>query len=182
MPTALIVHGMYGHPGENWFPWLKTELEGKGWRVHIPQFPTKDDLNPEDWWSALAPYEGKIDENTTVIGHSLGVAFLLKVIEKHPVHSAFFIAPAWGITGNEFDPIIGPIANQHFDWELIRKNCPTFTIFHSNNDPYIPLRQAEKLAGHLGAEVEVIEGAGHFNETAGYTEIPLLFEHITKTK
>ena len=179
MPTAFIAHGIYGNPEENWFPWLKTKLETEGWTVHVPHFPTKDDLKPEDWWEALQPYEEYLDAETTLIGHSLGAAFLLKVIEKYPVSSTFFVAPAWGVTGNEFDPVMGPIADQEFDWELIGKNCPSFTILHSDNDPYIPLAQAETLAKNLHTEVQLIEGAGHFNESAGYMEFPLLLKQLT---
>ena len=29
----IIIHGIYGHPEENWFPWLKNKLEGMGYEV-----------------------------------------------------------------------------------------------------------------------------------------------------
>jgi len=178
MPTALIIHGIYGDPEENWFPWLKKELEEKGWDVYVPHFPTKEDLTPKDWWEALEPYEKYINEDSIIIGHSLGVAFALKIIEKHSIKAAFLIATAWGVTGNEFDPIMGPIANQEFDWNLIKKNCSTFKILHGDNDPYLKVERAETLATNLNTDFELIEGAGHFNESAGYTEFPLLLERI----
>ncbi|GAG44616.1 unnamed protein product, partial [marine sediment metagenome] len=34
--TTLIIHGTYGHPKENWFPWLKEELEILGEKVYVP--------------------------------------------------------------------------------------------------------------------------------------------------
>ena len=39
MKKVVIIHGANGSPEENWFPWLKKELETKGIEVIIPQFP-----------------------------------------------------------------------------------------------------------------------------------------------
>ena len=48
MATVFIIHGSYGHPGENWFPWLKDELEKIGHRVCVPQFPCPKSNAPSD--------------------------------------------------------------------------------------------------------------------------------------
>lgn len=42
---VFIIHGWSGSPEENWFPWLKKELENSGFEVHVPQIPDAD--NPE---------------------------------------------------------------------------------------------------------------------------------------
>ena len=57
MPTAIIAHGIYGNPDENWFPWFKEKLEKLGIETYVPFFPTKDNLKPKDWWEAFKPYE-----------------------------------------------------------------------------------------------------------------------------
>jgi hypothetical protein len=36
MKTAIIIHGTGGSPDENWFPWMKTQLEEQGYRVFVP--------------------------------------------------------------------------------------------------------------------------------------------------
>ena len=38
--VAVIIHGSYGSPDENWFPWLKKELQKIGYKVFVPAFPT----------------------------------------------------------------------------------------------------------------------------------------------
>jgi predicted alpha/beta hydrolase family esterase len=105
----------------------------------------------------------------------------LKIIAHHPVQAAFFVAPAWGVTGNEFDPIMGEIADQQFDWEAIRNHCDHFEIFHADNDPYLPLERAETLAKHLGCTVTVVKGAGHLNAKAGYKEFSLLLQSMERS-
>ena len=38
--------------------------------------------------------------------------------------------------------------------------------------------KAQEVADHLGTEITIVEGAGHFNESAGYKEFPLLLKKI----
>ena len=37
-----------------------------------------------------------------------------------------------------------------------------------------------KLANKLGTDVNLVKGAGHFNEKAGYTKFPLILKDIKK--
>jgi len=67
-----------------------------------------------------------------------------------------------------------------FDWKKIRQNCKSFYVFHSDNDPYIPLSKAEELAKSLNAELIIVKNAGHFNKASGYIKFELLLEKINK--
>ena len=69
-------------------------------------------------------------------------------------------------------------AQKSFDWQQIKSNCQNFVIFHSDNDPYIKLEKAQEVAEHLGAEVTLVKGAGHFNKATGYETFDLLLEKI----
>lgn len=99
MPTAFIFHGTAGHPGENWFPWLKTELEKRGFEVIVPQFPTSEGQTPETWFKVLEPHLCCITADSLMFGHSLGGTFLLRVLERIDVqiHAAFFMVSPVGI-------------------------------------------------------------------------------------
>jgi len=39
MKKVLIAHGKEGYPEEGWFPWLKLQLEEKGFTIFVPQLP-----------------------------------------------------------------------------------------------------------------------------------------------
>lgn len=178
MANIFIVHGIYGSPEENWFPWLKKELEKLGHSVHVPQFPNPENPTLEEWTQALAPYQDKITPSTIVIGHSLGVPFLLSVIERSKINAAFFVAGFTSKVDNQFDEAMKTFTRRTFDWERIRNNCKNFFVFHSDNDPYVKYEKAEELAGHFGVEINLIPGAGHFNAAAGYTTFEVLLNAI----
>lgn len=70
MKNIFIVHGVGGHPGENWFPWLKMELEKENKRVLVPQFPTPANQTLTEWMKIVEQYRGYITPDTIVVGHS----------------------------------------------------------------------------------------------------------------
>ena len=180
MTNALIFHGTAGHPEENWFPWLKQQLEALGCKTLVPQFPTPDNQTLENWLEVLEKYEKEITPDTILIGHSLGGAFLLRVLERQEtkIKAAFFVAAPVGIL---------PIKNydgdklfigKPFYWTKIKHNCRNFFVFHSDNDPYVSLGNGKELAGKLGTKLILVPNAGHFNKAAGFGKFELLLEKI----
>src|SRR3990167_2844488 len=99
----LIVHGVQGFPKENWFPWLKTELEKENFSVFISQFPTLENQTLENWMKVFEKYVDELGDSPILIGHSLGVGFLLNVLEKHSAKAAFFVSGFTGTVENKFD-------------------------------------------------------------------------------
>ena len=53
----IIVHGIQGSPEENWFPWLKKELELSGCNVFVPQFPNPQKPVLSEWLETLDQYK-----------------------------------------------------------------------------------------------------------------------------
>lgn len=181
MSTIFIIHGVEGHPEENWFPWLKAELEKRGNKVIVPQFPTPEGQTLENWLTTLKNYEVDLTPDTILVGHSLGSSFILNVLERYQVGATFLVAPVYGILGNAFDEGMKTFAQRTFDWPTILANCAHFEIFHSDNDPYIPLAKAQKLSQQLNTSVTLVPGAGHFNTSAGYKEFPELLKQLTQS-
>ncbi len=180
MTNVFIIHGIGGSPSENWLPWLKNELKKLGCRVLVPQLPNPEDPKLQNWLDAFEKYKPQL-ENSIVVGHSLGVAFLLSVIERldKPVKAAFFVAGFTTPLDNpEFDEFIGTFVGKQFDWNKIRRNCGKFYVMNSDNDPYVPLEQGRNLAKNLKAELIILKNAGHINEEAGFTRFDFLLEKM----
>ncbi len=185
MTKIFFIHGSYGNPQENWFPWLKTELEKLGQEVFVPKFPTPEHQSLESWMKLFEPYLRQIDNDTIFVGHSLGPAFILSVLEKlslaKPIKACFFVSGFVGLLGNpDFDSVNRTFVDKKFEWDKIKRNCHKFQVYHSDNDPYVDLSHGEQLAKLLGVKLTIIPNAGHFNTKAGYTKFERLLDDIKK--
>ena len=69
---VFVAHGWDGTPEEGWFPWLKNELETKGFEVHVPQLPGTGSPRIHKWVPALAEEVGTANEQTYFVGPSMG--------------------------------------------------------------------------------------------------------------
>ena len=180
-PNVFIFHGTEGYPEENWFPWLKQELEKENCNVIVPKFPTPPIVAAKisEWFEVLKHYEQFIDKNTILIGHSLGGIFTLKILEnRKKVRAVYLIGTPIGIQ---------PIANYerdssfsgfNFDWETIKNGAQHFAVYQSDNDPYVGLENGKELAKNLGVELNFVPNAGHFNTKAGYTKFEALRDKV----
>jgi predicted alpha/beta hydrolase family esterase len=182
MKNAFIIHGTEGYPEENWFPWLKQELEKKNYKVFVPQFPSPPKVPAKiaEWFDVLKKYEQHINEDTILIGHSLGGIFTLRILErlKHPIKAACFAGTPIGVR-----PILNyerdnSFSGFSFDWKSIIKKAHHFLVFQSDNDPYVSLGNGEELAKNLYVKLNFVPNAGHFNAKAGYTKFDLLLEKL----
>jgi len=181
MAEVFIVHGSYGSPEENWFPWLKSELEKAGCWVHAPRFPTPRGQSLASWTRVFASFEGTLKDDAVFIGHSVGCAFILSLLEKleRPARAAFLVAGWTGSLGiPRFDTINRSFAERQFDWDRIRAGCRQFHVYASDNDPYVPLGLSAGLAKNLGAQLNLIKGGGHFNDAAGYKRFGVLLGDV----
>lgn len=182
MKNLFIFHGTEGHPEENWFPWLKVEMEKLGYEVIIPQFPTPEGQNPEEWFKVIEPYISLFNDETIIVGHSAGGLFLLNLLQqlKKPIGTVVFVAASAGIEPLVYSHMDQPFLKEPFNWPKIKSAAKKCIVFHSEDDPYIPVTNANKIATELRADYTLLEDAGHFNEKAGYTTFPELLTQITQ--
>jgi hypothetical protein len=182
MVNIIIIHGAYGNPEENWFPYLKKELESLGHNVYIPKFPTPDDQSLDSWIKVFENYSSYLNDETILIGHSLGPAFILNVLEKShtKIKVAFFISGFTGLLNHDIDKINHTFTDKNFNWNKIKNNCSKFYLINSDNDPYVPLIKGSNLAEKLDATFIVLQNAGHINSAAGFDTFPLLLELVKK--
>ncbi len=178
---VIIIHGAYGNSKENWFPWLKSEILRTGVAATTPDFPTPENQTVENWTRLL---DKNIDGNysgLTLVGHSASCAFILGKLETvpTPIKAAFLVSSfIRDLDLPEFDKINGQFYHRDFNWKRIRANCGNFFVFHSDNDPYVPLDCGKEIAEMLNVKLRIIKNGGHLNTEAGYTKFPVLLDEI----
>jgi hypothetical protein len=180
-PRAVIVHGSYGSPDENWFPWLASELRKIDCRVVVPKLPTPEGQSLQRWRDAFAVGVGPLNSDTILIGHSLGAGFILNLLEDSPtpVRGTFLVSGFLDKLGlDAFDRINESFVCRTFAWDHIRGNAGVVHVYNSDDDPYVPLEKGRELAKHFNIELTVLHNAGHVNAKAGFTTFPQLLKDI----
>lgn len=181
MSNIIIIHGTGGSPEGNWFPWLATELRKRGHAVKVPGMPTREGQSLEGWFAAFAEAVGDCTPDTVLIGHSLGAVFMLRLLERlsTPIRGALFVAGFLGELGlPEFDTLNASFVRAPFRWGEIRRNRGFARVYHGENDPYVPLSQAQELSREIGAALVQIPGGRHLNAEAGYIKFELLLNDL----
>jgi len=170
---VIIIHGANGNPDEHWFKWIRQNL--KGLEVLIPQFPIEEQQNLDNWMKIIEKLD--VDEDTILIGHSVGCPFILNVLEKYKAKATFLIGGFFIALGSEFDELNKTFLKD-FNWEKIKDNCKIFFVYNSDNDPYVSLDKGEALADKLEFKLKFIKNAGHFRIKDGYSEFQLLLDDV----
>lgn len=179
--NAVIIHGSFGTPDGNWFPWLAHQLELKGVKAVRPELPTPNGQSLRSWMDVFHKQVKGIGSNTILIGHSLASAFILHILQslKTPVHSTVLVSPFIRELGlYDFDTVNKSFIDGPFNWEKIKLNAGKTSIFGGDNDPYVPIEAMEEVSEFLGISIKIIKNGGHLNTSSGYTTFPEVYDEI----
>lgn len=182
---AIIIHGSWGNPNENWFPWLKAELRKLDYTVFAPKLPTPKDQKLHIWLNILKDYDKYLNEPSVVIAHSMGCSVALRKMEllDKPIKALFLIgAFTKDLWGGKYSDIINTFLDKPFHWKKIRKNVAYCEVYQSDNDPFVPVSMGKEISDKIGGKLIIVKNAGHFNTESGYTKFPLLLGNIKNTK
>jgi hypothetical protein len=152
---VFIIHGWDGYPEEGCFPWVKEQLEAKGIETHTPAMPNP--LKPEidTWVSFLKNEIGVPDEQTILVGHSIGAQTILRYLEtledKIKIKGVVCLAGWTHLTDaayeTEEDVVIAkPWLETPLDWDKIKKRADSFLAIFSDNDPLVPFSDSKMPA------------------------------------
>ena len=161
---------------KHWIPWTKKELEKRGFKVTVPSMPSSWEPDYKKFKNEFE--KNKVTENTVLIGHSCGSAFLVRWLgeTKKKISKLILVAP-WKIL--DYD-------------DEYRKNFYTYPI-----DQTIPSRVGEIIMftaddeeadgkeslkifhDALGGKIIELKGHGHYTlGDMGTEEFPELLEAI----
>lgn len=177
MKRAIIIHAWEETPDGQWYPWLKKELEGAGWKVDVPAMPNTKEPKLNEWMDTLLSLSP--GEDTVLIGHSLSNALIMKFLERTETKArkAILVA-AWNWLMEDVKEFHQTFFENGFAYEEIKRKLIPITIVNSTNDPWIDFEKSKGLADKLDAKLIPVENAGHFMARDGYSEFPLLVKLI----
>lgn len=178
---VFVIHGWEGYPEEGWRPWLKNELEKRGFAVFIPAMPDTKHPKMNEWLNHLIEVIGTPDKNCYFVGHSLGCITILRYIEtlkeNQKIGGAVLVA---GFTSDLGYEEIGSFFKEPINWEKIKSHCKRFVAIHSDNDPYVSLHYGKFFKEKLNAEVIVEHNMKHFSVDDGIMVLPIALESVIK--
>ena len=193
MKRVIIVHQWGGSPESDFYSWLRDELEQRGVEVVVPAMPNSEAPEIESWVETLSEVVGVLDEDTILVGHSVGCQTILRYLagqvlvdmqssKETSVGGIVLVAP-WLELSPEVtsDPeqmkIAGPWLENLPNPTLISGRAEKMSALFSDNDLYVPLENIE-LLNEYGFTSEVFTNRYHFDAESGITEVPEVLEKI----
>lgn len=188
MKKAIILHGMpnreeYFNPKNNsqsnshWLPWLQQQLLVNNILTQTPEMPAPYAPNYADWKKEFEQFQ--LDENTMLIGHSLGAGFLIKYLSENnlKINKLALVAPfinsAKAFKEMEFfeDFVI--------DQALLSRTSESALFISRDDDTFILQDYLELKEKLLGLEIFGFQDKGHFTfEDMGTQEFPELLKYL----
>jgi len=186
MKNAVILHGSSCTPNSFWYPYLKKELEKRGYQVWVPQLPKAEapDLKIQ------LPFVIKrvqFTKETILVGHSAGCPLILSVLEniKIRIDKALLVAGYARKLRKQHDPLLKKleraaegILQEKYNWEKIKSHVKDIIFINSDNDPWgCDDTEGRYMFDHLGGTLIIKHGEGHMGSDMfhqPYKKFPLL--------
>ncbi|HEY4515639.1 MAG TPA: alpha/beta hydrolase [Candidatus Paceibacterota bacterium] len=183
MKRVIVVHQWMAGVDGDWRPWLKTELEKRGYEVSVPEMPDIDTPVIEKWVNKLSEVVGKPDSDTYFVGHSIGCQTILRYLEtiNTPVGGAVFVA-GWFNLQNLESPEIEEIARPWIETSInlvkVKSVLPKSTLIISDNDPFGCLEENKAKFAQIMTKEIVMPNAGHLSAEDGFIELPIIIDEL----
>lgn len=179
MSRVFLIHGYGGWPEEGWRPWLRGQLESRGYDVVVPAMPDTDHPRVGPWVEKLCEVVGVPQADDVLVGHSLGCIAIIRYLATLPVGSVvgrvICVAGFYEELGPEYDELRS-FLDEPIDWFAVKSHCASWNVIHSEDDDAVPVWCARNLAEKLAVPMELQSGYGHFSGSDGVTELPIVLE------
>lgn len=172
----IFIHGNGGSTiNDNWFPWVKKELEVLGAKVIAENFPDSIEAKSSVWLPFILSLGA--DEHSILVGHSSGAVAAMRFAEQNRILGSVLVSGSYTDLEEESEKVSGYF-NDPWDWEKIKNNQKWIVQFASTDDPYIPIEEARYIHEKLDTEYHELDNQGHFGWDKGKKEFPELVETI----
>ena len=172
---------------KNWRPWLKEKLEEKEIKVYTPLMPEPWAPIYENWKKEFDKLE--FDEDSVLIGHSCGCAFLVRWLgeTKRKIKKLILVAP-WKITDKERyeGKEVFEIREKFYNYSIkdsVKLQIGEVIFFTADDEELDGKKSLEIYRESLGGKIIELSGRGHYTQgDMGTNEFPELLEEVLKTK
>ena len=187
MKNYFIIHGFIQGNIDNWYPWIKKQIDSNNKYCVIPQFPIDiEHQNYNSWKIILDAYKknGMINTETILIGHSTGCAFIIKyILEYHIKVSKIVLVSGFNNFFASDPKDLHNKVNKTFyinndKLKEITNYVNEIICLYGDNDPYIPQNVLHEFCEKLNAKEIIIHNGGHINTKSGYGEFDELLKYI----
>ncbi|HVC58695.1 MAG TPA: alpha/beta fold hydrolase [Candidatus Acidoferrales bacterium] len=184
MTTAIIIHGWSAEPTSDWFPWLRKELEQLGIKCIIPKMPNTDAPEISEWVAELSSVMQGVGGDIIFVGHSIGCQTIIRYLERTEgtlKADAIFVA-GWinqlMLVEDQDAKIARPWLTLPIDWKMVRPHISKSVAIFSEDDPYVPLTEAEVFKRELDSKIIVEKDKGHYSLDTGVDSVPAVLDEI----
>lgn len=182
---AFVIHGWEGYPEGSWRPWLKNELEKRGFRVFVPAMPDTANPTMDKWVPYLAKIVGNPDRNCYFVGHSLGCITILRYLETlgedQKIGGAVLVAGfGHDLEYEGYKDELSSFFSKTINWKKIKSHCSKFIAIHSDDDPYVPIKHNTFFKEKLDAKSIIMHKKKHFSGDDGIMELPIVLDVLLK--
>ncbi len=192
MKKALLLHGWEGTSDGCWFPWLKKELEKRGYKVFLPDLPHTNEPIFEEQIDCIKDFSKRLWKWDIIVGHSLWSTLSTQTIEKYKLQDiqVILVAPTYPAIWKELQEKLGKyydILNPYYTLKnTFEKLDNSYTILLSDNDPFIDAESAQQYYNYFwqenknSVEYVLLTNRYHFSDGAPdpIKEIPEILTYI----
>jgi pimeloyl-ACP methyl ester carboxylesterase len=192
VPTVIICpgNGCTNIRQSNWYGYLYEELTQRDIPCICDNFPDPIRARRDRWIPFIrslaekqqqqqsTPAIGNEHDNIILVGHSSGAQAALRYAELYKVRACILVSATYSDLGDAHErasdyypqPPSGSNGEEEsnpYQFEAMTANCPIWHQFHSDDDPFIPLHEAERVRDSLGLSKKdntyhMLPGRSHF--------------------
>lgn len=170
---VFLIHGFEGTPNGGWRPYLMRELEKQDIYACSLSMPSPEAPKLDEW---LEEIKRHIDRNKNdeiyLVGHSLGGTAILRYLEKYNSANLKGIVIVSAPCHQNANEKIRDFLSHDFDWMKMKNKVSKIVVIHGDNDPLVPVSDAEETVRRLVGKLLLISNGQHLNGSAGFDKLP----------
>src|SRR3990167_1404758 len=143
---------------KHWIPWTKKQLLTKNIETEIPLMPSPWEPDYEKFKRTFEKHN--VDENTILIGHSCGCAFLVRWLgeTKRKINKLILVAP-WKIS------FPNKSVKEFYEYQIdktIRSRVKEIIMFAADDEEADGKKSLKIFHKALGGKIIELKGHGHY--------------------